>query len=98
MELTRYLFKVPGVEVFLSRQLSQDSLEQFFGCQRQRGGVHDHPNVKEFMQNTQVLNVVNTCCKRVAKGNCRGNTTDDGIDELDCELLPRRKRRKVQRS
>lgn len=83
---------------FLVDSFLRTLLNSFFGCQRQRGGVHDHPNVKEFMQNTQVLNVVNTCCKRVAKGNCRGNTTDDGIDELDCELLPRRKRRKVQRS
>ena len=51
MELTRYLFSVPGVKLFLSRRLTQDPLEQFFGCQRQRGGVHDNPNAEEFLRN-----------------------------------------------
>lgn len=69
---SQFLFTIPGVESFLSRRLSQDPLEQFFGCIRQRGGVHDNPNESEFLLNTQVLRVVNSC-KPIGKGNCRGN-------------------------
>ena len=46
--LIRYLFTLLGVKVFLSERLCQDPLEKFFGCQRQRGGVSENPNVKEY--------------------------------------------------
>jgi len=32
LELAEYIFKIPGVEAFLSEHLSQDTLEQLFGC------------------------------------------------------------------
>ena len=35
--------------------LCQDPLESFFGCQRERGGTSDNPNVAEFCSNTQAL-------------------------------------------
>ena len=92
VELTRFLFTVPGVKAFLSRRLSQDPLEQFFGCVRQRGGVHDNPNVVEFLKNSQVLRVVNSC-KQVVKGNCRGNQTDN-LDQENTPL-PRRKKNRL---
>ena len=57
VEPVRYLFKIPGVNSFLSQRLCQDPLERFFGIQRQRGGVHDNPSAREFMKNTQVLRV-----------------------------------------
>ena len=61
--LVRYLFTLPDVKVFLSRKICQDPLEKFFGCQRQVGGTHDNPTVKEFQQNTQALRVVNSFCR-----------------------------------
>ena len=67
-----YLFSLPGVKFFFSERLSQDPLEKFFGCQRQRGGVNENPTVEEFCQNTQALRVINTVCRDV-RGNCRGN-------------------------
>jgi len=51
-------FTIPGVTAFLSEKLCQDSLEKFFGCQRQRGGVNDNPTVHQFCLNTQALWVV----------------------------------------
>ena len=45
--LVHYLFTLLGVKVFLSERLCHDPLEKFFGCQRQRGGVSENPNVKE---------------------------------------------------
>ena len=61
-----------GVTSFLSQRICQDPLENFFGCQRQRGGVHDNPNVQEFVKNTQALRVINSFCKGPSQGNCRG--------------------------
>ena len=62
-ELVPKLFSISGVKVFLSEHLSQDPLEKFFGCQRQRGGTHDNPSVQEFCKNTQALRVINTFCR-----------------------------------
>ena len=98
VELVRYLFKVPGVKVFLSRRVCQDPLEKFFGCQRQRGGTHDNPTVKEFEQNTQALRVVNSFCREVAKGNCRGNKGDSQpVLEQENNPLPRRKQSRAKK-
>ena len=75
--LVRYLYSLPEVKdkklAFLSQNLCQDPLENFFGCQRQKRGTSDNPNVAEFMENTQTLRVVNSFCRGTVKGNCRGN-------------------------
>ena len=96
MELTRYVFKIPGVELFLSEKLSQDPLEKFFGLQRQRGGVADDPTVATFIKSTNALRVINTTCCNVSRGNCRGKlkkrmyTADKENTESD--PLPKRRR------
>ena len=48
IELTEFVFTIPGVKVFVSEKVSQDTLEKFFGCQRQRGGTSDDPTVAEY--------------------------------------------------
>ena len=90
IELVRYLFTLEDVKSFLSQRLCQDPLENFFGCQRQRGGVHDNPNAQEFAKNTQALRVINSFCKGPARGNCRGGMHDKGKE--NDEPLPKRKR------
>ena len=60
VELTRFLFTIPGVSSFLSEKISQDPLEKFFDCQRQRGGTSENPNVASFCKNTQALRVINS--------------------------------------
>ena len=87
VEMIRYLFAQADVRVFLSRRIRQDPLEQFFGCQRQRGGTHENPNCQEFMRNTQALKVINSFCKVPSKVNCRGNLDRDIGDEN--EPLPK---------
>jgi hypothetical protein len=73
--LLRYLYSLPAVKekklVLLSNNLCQDPLEQFFGCQRQRGGTSDNPSVAEFIKNTQALRVVDSFCRGPVRGNCR---------------------------
>ena len=68
LELVDYIFKIPGVKVFFNEQLSQDPLEKFFGCQRQRGKTNENPSVQQFCKNTQALRVINgTCQKAIAE-------------------------------
>ena len=71
-------FTIPGVKAFLSERLSQDPLQKLFGCQRQRGGTSENPNVSEFCKNTQALRVINSVCGR---GNCRGNKRALNMDK-----------------
>lgn len=89
--LVKYLFTINGVKVFLSNRLCQDPLENFFGQQRQRGGVSDNPNSAEFLKNTQSLRIVNSMCRKAVKGNCRGRKSKQTIDEADLQPLPKRK-------
>lgn len=95
VELVKYLFTtIEGVSSFLSQRICQDSLENFFGCQRQRGGVHENPNVKEFINNTQSLRVTNMY-RGVLKGNCRGGNKKRElvvVNKENSEPLPKRKR------
>ena len=94
MELVDYIFKVPGVKFFLSERLSQDPLENFFSCQRQRGRTSENPNVQEFCKNTQALRVVNSVCGTVAKGNCRGRKQSIDLEKENKPLAKRRRHRK----
>ena len=98
VELVPQLFSVKGVDKFLSGHLSQDPLEKFFGCQRQRGGVHDHPDAHQFVNNTQALRVVNTFCRPPVRGNCRINTKKLNPDiEKENAPIPKRKRKSSQK-
>ena len=91
IEITKFAFTIPGVKVFLSEKLSQDPLEKFFGCQRQRGGTSDNPNVAEFCKNTQALRVINSVCGDVSRGNCRGNKRPINIDKENVSLQKRKR-------
>jgi len=71
IELVPYLLSIPGAPPFMSRRITQDSLEKYFGLQRQRGRVNDNPNAQEFCKNSEALRVIQTSMATV-KGNCRG--------------------------
>ena len=97
IELLRYIFKIPGVKFFLSERLSQNPLENFFGCQRQRCRTNENPNLNEFCKNTQALRVINSVCGTISKGNCRGNKQGVDMDENNKPLPKRRRVRKQKR-
>lgn len=88
---------MPNVTSFLTQRLCQDPLENFFGLQRQRGGVHDNPNVSEFMKNTQALRVINSVAKAPARGNCRGDCDDKENENIN-KPLPKRTKKKLANS
>ena len=94
VDLVHYLFSVPGVRSFLSERISQDPLERFFGCQRQRGRVNENPSVADFIQNTQALRVANVFARDTVKGNCRGSRKRCRSQKTfdSDEPLPKRKR------
>lgn len=85
-----YVFTLPDVDSFLSQRISQDPLENFFGCQRQRGGTHDNPNLHEFQKNMQALRVVNSFAKGPITGNCRGSKDADKELLQENDPLPKR--------
>ena len=99
VELIRYIFTVPGVKVFLSEKISQDPLEKFFGCQRQRGAVNDNPNVQQFCYNTRALRTI-TSIRPDVKDNCRVLKRAHTIDwqKENVPLPKRQKPRKVVNS
>ena len=104
--LVKMIFALPEVKgqklAFLSMHLCQDPLENFFGCQRQRGGTSENPDVNEFSNNTQALRVVNGLCRGPVRGNCRGaKKGGKGITHLDenspdCQPIPRRKKPRTE--
>lgn len=71
------MFSLPEVKdenlAFLSINISHDPLENFFCCQRQRGGTNDNPTAQEYYANTRALSIVNSFCRTPVRGNCRGN-------------------------
>lgn len=76
LEFVKYLFSLPIVVenklAFLSNHICQDPLENYFGCQRQRGGTSDNPTVEEFQRGTETLRIVDSFCRGPVRGNCRG--------------------------
>ena len=93
VELVKYLFSIPGVKLFLSERLSQDSLENFFGTQRQRGKTNENPNVKDFCHNTHVIS---SFCADPVKGNCRGKKTLPAESDISKENIPLPKRKRAR--
>lgn len=92
--LQQYLFTLPGVKFFLTAKLNQDPLEKFFGLQRQRGGVNENPNVKEFLKNTQALRVIGSVCGNI-RGNVRGaDKRGKKYRDEDIDVQPLRKRKR----
>ena len=88
-----HAFTISGVTSFLSQRICQDSLENFFGRQRQHGGTHDNPTAAEFEKNMQVLRVVNSFAKGLTKGNCRGfGATEFILTDKENTPLPKRRR------
>ena len=81
VDLVKYLFTLPSMKSFLCQRICQDPLENFSGCQRQRGVTHDNPSVKQFLENTEVLRMIDSLSKRQLKWNCRGGIVEEKENE-----------------
>ena len=98
LDLIQFAFQIPGVKSFLSERISQDPLEQFFGRQRQRGGVNENPTCQQFIQNSSALRVVNSIKIDTHKGNTSSNEKDNQKIPvyISTEPLPKRRRMEPQ--
>lgn len=94
VQLVEYLFSQPVVTnnklAFLSQNICQDPLENYFGCQRQRGGTSDNPSVHEYYQNTEALRDIDSFCRNTVRGNCRGVNKAPSHDPSSHLALTRR--------
>jgi len=78
----------------LSEHISQDPLEKFFGCQRQRGQTNENPTCGGFLKNTIVFCVISSVAGHVQKGNCRGRKHRVDVEEENVSLPKRRRKHK----
>ena len=98
LELLPYLMSIHGVTCFLSEKITQDPLEKFFGCQRQKGRSYENPTVADFLKNTQSLRVINSLgLDCVTNGNCRGTKRKVYDLEAACLNEPLQKRKRNRR-
>ena len=96
-EFLPYIFQIKEVTCFLSEKLSQNPLEKFFGCQRQKGRANENPTAGEFLKNKQSLRVINSInIKEVTGqlGNCRGTKRKDYDLENPILNMPLKKRKR----
>lgn len=95
-EFLPYIFKIKGVTCFLSEKLSQDPLEKFFGCQRQKVRANENPTASEFLKNSQSLRVIDSICVKdiTGQGNCRGTKRKDYDLENPYFEMPLKKRKR----
>ena len=68
------------------------STRNFFGTQQPRGHTNENPNMRDFCHNKQALQVINTMCVDVAKGNCHGKRRMDRDVSKENMPLPKRRR------
>ena len=92
VELSRYLLSQPGVKFFLSEKLTQDTVECFFGRQRQRGGYNDNPNVQRFLYGLNSLRVQGSSAVKVLRGNSRRGKESTPL-VVDNTPIPKRTQR-----
>ena len=98
VELTAYLFTLPGVKLFLSERLCQDPLESFFGKQRQCGGGCDNPTVSAFLSNTSSLRAQGSVSLNPLRGNVQRKRKEFNEREIIEASKPLPKRKKIHQT
>ena len=96
VEVTRYLLALPGVhgQYILSEKFSQDSLENYFGQLRARGGRCDNPTMKSCLDTAQSLRVQRSFAMEPVRGNSsRKRRLFSGSDVIDDTPLPKKPRK-----
>jgi len=92
VELVPYIFSIHGATCFFSNRINQDTLEKFFGMQRQSGRSNENPTVSEFIKNTENFRVISSIWIDNVTGNCRGRKSKEM--DLTAAKQPLRKRQR----
>lgn len=100
------LIETKMMKYIATYRLSQDHLELFFGCIRQRGGYNNNPNVvhfksayKKLLNHYELQNHFRGNCLPLEKINILAATNNDHVEEInkscldlvDSEMSPRQK-------
>jgi hypothetical protein len=88
-EMGPALCSLPGQKFMLSERFNQDSLESYFGKQRSKGHYNDNPSVQQYLQNTNILRVVDQLSLDPIRSNIRGRKRTQTQDDA-CIPLPKR--------
>lgn len=67
-----------------------DYAKTFCGKQRQCGGTNENPHMKQFLDNTAALRVMNSVALDAVRGNV---TAQDGTIDVSDTPLPKRRRK-----
>ena len=93
--MARGLFRMQGGEgkFLLSERFSQDSLENYFGTIRTRGGSNSNPFIKEMLDQSGSVRVQSSIAPRTFRGNSsrRRELFPDVSDSTPIAKRPRRK-------
>ena len=88
VEVSKFLLGHKSGLFLLSERFNQDPVEAFFGQQRARGGRSDNPNVKRFIENSQVVRV-QRCIAIGSGGNVKKRPASWDLEELSKPLHKR---------
>ena len=94
--MTRFLLSLDSKSssnFFLSERIPQDSLENYFGKQRTRGGRNKHPDLNQCVINASGIRLQKSLALNPVRGNSRRKRLTSEKDELfDSVTLKKRKR------
>ena len=90
-----YLLKDGSQDLFfLSKRISQDPLENYFGQQGARGRRNENPTFRQCLDNAAAIRVQKSHATDPIRGNCshKKRLYADCQPEIDNTPLPKRKR------
>ena len=82
----------PGL-FLLSKTLSKDPLENYFGQQRARGGRNENQNLQQSLHNAAAIRVQKSMATNPVRGNCscKRRLYAETPPDIDITPLPKRK-------
>ena len=97
MEIACFLLALPDAkdQFLLSERLSQDPLENYFGCQRGRGGRNENPSVGSTLDSAQSIRVQRSLALKPVRGNCgrKRQPQKEVVDDTPLSKRPRQSKK-----
>ena len=97
VEMTRFLLKCNDDEkgdlFLLSERISQDSLENYYGKQRARGGRNTNPTLQQCLTNAGALRIQKSMALDPVRGNYSRKRNLEQSDLTAAAMIPLPKRR-----
>ena len=95
VEVGQLLLATENARFLLSEKFCQDPLEEHFGAQRRSGGCNENPNLFQFQNQEQRLNVMGSSLMADMKGNTRERNLDHPVINIsDARELPKKRKKR----